>query len=87
MDVKEHANGSEHWSPHLKGLTAERQWYLYESIRPFCPDGDKYTTCPLLDVPKPGSRPGTPAQFTLPLSEDDVNPLQNKGACVESAGS
>ena len=31
-------------------------------------------TCSLPDVPKPGSRPGTPAQFTPPLSEDDDNP-------------
>ena len=65
----------QHWSPHPKelppivppkGLTAERQWYLYGSIRPFCPDGDKDTTCPLPDVPKPGSPPGTPARFTPP---------------------
>ena len=38
-----------------KGLSAERQWYLYESIRPFCPDSDKDTTCPLPDVPRLGS--------------------------------
>ena len=52
-----------HWSPDPKelpsvvspkGLSAERQWYLHDSICPFCPDGDKDITCPLLDVPKPG---------------------------------
>ena len=83
-----------HWSPHPnelppvvppKGLTAERQWYLYDSIRPFCPDEDKDTTSPLPGVPKPGSRPGTPARFTPPLSED-ISPLENEGACVGSAG-
>lgn len=45
-----------------KGLSAERQWYLYESIWPFCPEGDKDLTCPLPTVPKPGSAPGTPAR-------------------------
>ena len=43
-----------------KGLSAERQWYLREQIRPFCPDEDKDTVCPLPTVPKPGSRQGTP---------------------------
>ena len=28
-----------------KGLSAERQWYLYDHIRPFCPDSDKDITC------------------------------------------
>ena len=42
-----------------RGLSAERQWYLYEQIRPFCPDHDKDTTCPLPSVPKPGR--STPA--------------------------
>lgn len=45
--------------PH--GLSAERQWYLYEQIRPFCPEDDKDSTCPLPSVPRPGgSRRGTP---------------------------
>ena len=57
-----------------KGLSAERQWYLYDSIRPFCPDGDKDITCPLPDVPKPGSAPGTPARHTQPPVEDDAEP-------------
>ena len=34
--------------PH--GLSAERQWYLYEQIRPFCPDDDKDLTCPMSSV-------------------------------------
>ena len=45
--------------PH--GLSIERQWYLYERIRPFCPDEDKDTVCLLPSSPKPGgSRWGTP---------------------------
>lgn len=41
-----------HSSPYLKelppvippSLAAERQWYLCDSIRPFCPDDDQDTT-------------------------------------------
>ena len=57
-----------------KGLPAEIQWYLHDYIRPFCPDGDKDTTCPLPDVPKPGSAPGTPARSQRSHVQDDVEP-------------
>ena len=43
-----------------RGLTAERQWYLYEKIREFCPGASKDKTCPLLSVPKPSSACNTP---------------------------
>ena len=43
-----------------KGLSLERQWYLYDSIRQFCPEEDKDITCPLPTRPKPVSRSGTP---------------------------
>ncbi len=43
-----------------KGLSQERQWYLYEQIRSFCPDTEKDITCPLPAVPRPVSRSGTP---------------------------
>ena len=37
-----------------KGLSDERQWYLYDKIRPFCSsDRTKDLTCPLPSVPKP----------------------------------
>ncbi len=42
------------------GLSAQRQWYLYEKIREFCPAADRDVTCPLPSVPKPTSRQGTP---------------------------
>ena len=46
-------------SPH--GLSVDCQWYLYDSIRPFCPDDDKDTVCPLPSNPKShASRRGTP---------------------------
>ena len=68
-----------------KGLSAERQWYLYESIRPFCPDRDKDTTCPLPDVPRPGSVPGTPVSRPQPKQKRQ-NLLQNANVCVVPAG-
>ena len=43
------------------GLSAERQWYLHDQIRPFCPDEDQDSVCPLPSIPIPGgSRGGTP---------------------------
>ena len=49
------------------GLSLDRQWYLYESIRPFCTGEDKDIVCPLPSAPKPSSRGGTP----VPACEDD----------------
>ena len=65
-----------------KGLSAERQWYLYDSIHPFCPDGVKDNTCPLPDVPKPGSAPGSPTQSTqLSVDDDHEPPPKHKRLC------
>ena len=49
-----------------RGLSAERQWYLYEQIRPFCPDEDKDSVCPRPSVPKPGG-----SRQTIPHPTDD----------------
>ena len=57
-----------------KGLSAERQWYLFDHIREFCPDEDKDITCPLPCVPKPNGAPGTPVQHTRPPHDDPVEP-------------
>ena len=35
------------------GLSLERQWYLYEKIRPFCEPQYQDITCPLPSSPKP----------------------------------
>ena len=35
------------------GLSAARQWYLHNQIRPFCTDETKDTTCPRPTVPVP----------------------------------
>lgn len=44
-----------------RGLPPERQWYLYDHIRDFCPEDAKDLVAPLPSVPKPGpSAPPTP---------------------------
>ena len=60
------------------GLSAERQWYLYDQIRPFCPDADKDITCPLPSVPKPG-RGTTPAPEERPI--DASSPPKRPRTC------
>ena len=61
-----------------KGLSAERQWYLYEHIRPFCPDSDKDITCPLPTCPNPTSTRGTPARDATPAPDPDTVEPQAK---------
>ena len=43
-----------------RGLSDERQWYLYERIRPFCSYAHRDTVCPEPSVPNPKRR-RTPA--------------------------
>ena len=65
-----------------KGLSAERQWYLFDSIREFCSDSDKDITCPLPDVPRPtSSAPGTPARVVPATGEADVEPPSKRRRC------
>ena len=65
-----------------QGLTPERQWYLlHYSIRPFCPDADKDTTCPFPSIPRLcASREGTPV-----FDPEDVSapppPKKRKRTC------
>ena len=61
-----------------KGLSAERQWYLYDHIRPFCPDSDKDITCPLPTCPNPRSTRGTPARDATPAPDPDTVEPQAK---------
>ena len=64
-----------------KGLSAERQWYLYENIRPFCPDSDKDITCPLPEVPNPKNTRRTPVRDTSPPLVDVEPPIKRKRLC------
>ena len=66
------------------GLTRDRQWYLYDSIRPFCPDDDKDTTCPLPSVPRLcASREGTPNPDLNPSSTVSKRRKRTCGICNE----
>ena len=57
------------------GLTNERQWYLFDKIREFCPEQCCDLTCPRPTVPRPTSSsrntpevdevPDTPESATL----------------------
>lgn len=49
-----------------RGLTADRQWYLFEQIRPFCPEEAKDVTCPRPRVPKPGRATPAPENDAAP---------------------
>ena len=63
-----------------QGMSAERQWYLYDKIRPYYSNKSKDLTCPLPSVPRPGTPVPTPVssprslaltstvQFQLPTS-------------------
>ena len=44
----------------LKGLSNERQWYLYDKIRRYSRDECKDLTCPVPDTPRLSSRQSTP---------------------------
>lgn len=64
-----------------KGLSTERQWYLYDQIRQFCPDSRKDLTCPEPSVPKPCSRSGTPLP-TMEIDTDVVSsPTKKQRTC------
>ena len=64
-----------------RGLSAERQWYLHDSIRPFCPIGDKVTTCPLPNLPKPDSACCTHARETQQPVDNLEPPTKRKHLC------
>ena len=54
------------------GLSPERQWYLHDSIREYCPDYCKNVVCPLPSVPKPRkSAPPSPAREPEEEIEDE----------------
>ena len=55
------------------GLSADRQWYLYEKIRPFCDEDFKDITCPLPLVPRPNRTP-----VTTPLASPVSSPSRRQ---------
>ena len=65
-----------------KGLSNERQWYLFNKIREFCPEEARDLTCPEPNVPQPTSRAGTPvADSTIPASR----PRSRTGTSADSS--
>ena len=54
-----------------KGLSAERQWYLYDQICEFCPEEDQNITCPEPTVPRPTSRVGTPVNDPMDGGDEE----------------
>lgn len=82
---------TEPWSPNdlpsvilPKGLSAERQWYLFDQIQPFCPDAAKDVTCPMPTVPKPSSRANTPTPPSSPTLDGtlpSVPPPKKRRLC------
>ena len=55
------------------GLSAYRQWYLFNSICDFCTDDTKDIMCPKPTVPQPGPAPPT-RQIAAPLPQDEADP-------------
>ena len=55
------------------GLSAFRQWYLFNSIRDFCTDDTKDIMCPKPTVPQPGPTPPT-RQIAAPLPHGEADP-------------
>ena len=52
-----------------QGMSAERQWYLYDKIRPYSSDKAKDLTCPLPSVPTPVPTPASsPLRSLAPAS-------------------
>lgn len=71
------------WSPSTEelppiispnGLSNERQWYLYDSIRPFCPENAKDRTCPMPAVARHNSRANTPINSPPPSPVTGLSP-------------
>ena len=74
---------------HPIGLSAQRQWYLYDKIRDFCPAADRDTTCPLPTAPRPDSRLGTPQPPSSPaptLPSPTAPPPVKKTRCCGACG-
>ena len=55
------------------GLSAYRQWYLFNRIHDFCTDDTKDIMCPKPTVPQPGPAPPT-RQIATPLPQGEADP-------------
>ena len=69
-----------------KGLSSQRQWYLFDKIREFCPAADQDITCPEPSTPRlsscPGSpQPNVPSQPPSPISPPPAKKARLCGQC------
>ena len=60
------------------GMSAERQHYLYEKIRPFCSSEEAAA----LTCPRPASQP---VERTTQLPESKISPLENAVTAINQA--
>ena len=67
------------------GLSAYRQWYLFNSIRDFCTDDTKDIMCPKPTVPQPGPAPPT-RQIAARLPQDEADPEGGGDAPARGCG-
>ena len=71
-----------------KGLDAQRQWYLYEQVRPFCHSNlAKDLTCPKPTVPKPGEASAPSCSQSLSTSVTQPTPTRKRKAVNTSSQS
>ena len=56
------------------GLSAERQWYLYDHIRDYCTPSTRDTLCPLPTVARPGEVDQPDSTPTSPLPPSAKRP-------------
>ena len=71
------------------GLSLEREWYLYEKIRPFCEPRYQDTTCPLPLMSRPQRTPTVTPLHSPPTSPSHIPPPASKRAhiCGKCGGS
>lgn len=77
----------EHWTPSAMefpsqvvppGLSPERQWYLYDKIRPFCDEQYRDITCPVPRLRTPINSPApSPAPASSPSSPPHHSTVKN----------
>ena len=67
------------------GLSAYRQWYLFNSIRDFCTDDTKDIMCPKPTVPQPGHAPPT-RQIAAHIPQGEADPEGGGDAPARGCG-
>ena len=69
------------------GLSAERQWYLFDSIREYCPETCRDDACPLPSVPRPRqSAPPSPAMSITDMEPPSLPPPSKRARTCSVCG-